>query len=338
MKQLLLLILLIIASKAVFPQNVTNIQVEQIGKKVHVNYTLDKTADITLHLSTDGGVTYSEPLKQVTGDVGKNIPTGTHSIIWDVLSEKDKLQGDNIVFKVKASSKSSIKENVNGVIFEMIYVEGGTFTMGCALEQGLGCLNEAMPAHQVTLSSFYIGKFEVTQALWQAVMDSNPSSFKGSNLPVEQVSWDDIQTFILKLNNLTGHTYRLPSEAEWEYAARGGNKSKGFQYSGSKDIDIVAWYYRNSSSATHSVGTKQPNELGIYDMSGNVWEWCQDWYGNYTSFSQTNPTGPSSGSNRVLRGSSWYADTETGCEVSFRISINSEYSDGDVGFRLVRVQ
>ena len=338
MKQTLLIILLIIATKLAISQNVTNVQVEQIGKKVHVTYTLDKTADITLHLSTDGGVTYSEPLKQVSGDVGKNIPAGTHTIVWDVLAEKEKLVGENIVFKVKANSKATIiKETVNGVTFEMVYVEGGTFTMGCTSEQGSECYDYEKPTHQVTLSSYYIGKFEVTQELWQAVMGSNPSYFKGSNLPVENVSWDDIQAFIRKLNSLTGHTYRLPTEAEWEFAARGGIKSNGYKYSGSYSLDQVAWYNDNSSSTTHSVGTKLPNEVGIYDMSGNVWEWCQDWYGTYTSNFQTNPQGASSGSFRVLRGGSW--DGSAGyCRVSNRIYSIPYGRDDSVGFRLFRVQ
>lgn len=195
------------------------------------------------------------------------------------------------------------KENVTakGVTFKMIAVEGGTFQMGS--EDGF--FDNVKPVHQVTLSSFFIGETEVTQELWQAVMGSNPSRFKGGKLPVEQVSWNDCQTFITKLNQLTGKTFRLPTEAEWEYAARGGNKSKGYTYSGSNTAGDVAWCWENSDGTTHEVATKAPNELGIYDMTGNVWEWCQDWYGLYSSDSQTNPTGPSSGSRRVDRGDAW---------------------------------
>jgi len=337
MKQFLLIILLIIATKVAFPQNVTNIQVEQIGKKVHVTYTLDKTADITLHLSTDGGVTYSEPLKQVAGDVGKAIPMGTHTIVWDVLADKDKLVGDNFVFLVKANSNKIITETVNGVTFEMVYVEGGTFTMGCTSEQGSDCESDERPTHQVTLSSYYIGKFEVTQELWKAVMGYNPSNFKSSNLPVEQVSWIDIQGFISQLKSLTGHSYRLPTEAEWEYAARGGNISNIYRFSGSNYIDQVAWFGNNSSSTTHSCGSKQPNELDIYDMSGNVWEWCQDWYGTFSPDSQTNPQGALISSYRVLRGGSW-PDNNKGCHNSSRGYGRPEYRANDFGFRLVRVQ
>ena len=186
----------------------------------------------------------------------------------------------------------------------------------------------------MTLSDYYIGETEVTQELWTAVMGNNPSNFKGNKKPVEKVSWDDCQEFVKKLNQLTGKNFRLPTEAEWEYAARGGNKSKGYKYSGSNTIDDVAWYTSNSGSKTHDVKTKQANELGIYDMSGNVWEWCQDWYGSYNSGSQTNPTGPSSGSSRVCRGGSWFNGARY-CRVSNR---NCYFPDGSfsyLGLRLV---
>ena len=190
---------------------------------------------------------------------------------------------------------------VNGVSFKMIAVKGGTFTMGATPEQ-TGANSNETPTHSVTLSDYYIGETEVTQELWSAVMGSNPSNFTGNmQRPVETVSWNDCQTFISKLNELTGETFRLPTEAQWEYAARGGNKSNGFLYSGSNTIDEVAWYCDNSSSTTHPVKTKAPNELGIYDMSGNVFEWCSDWYGSYSSAAQTDPAGPSKGASRVRR-------------------------------------
>ncbi|MDO5341751.1 MAG: formylglycine-generating enzyme family protein [Bacteroidia bacterium] len=221
---------------------------------------------------------------------------------------------------------------VNGVSFEMIAVEGGTFTMGATSEQGSDAYDDEKPTHSVTLSDYYIGKFEVTQELWEAVMGSNPSFFNGSNLPVEQVSWNDCQEFITKLNGLTGKNFRLPTEAEWEYAARGGNRSGGYKYSGSNNINDVAWYDNNSGS-THAVGTKSPNELGIYDMSGNVYEWCQDWYGSYSSGSQTNPQGPSSGSYRVLRGGCWHHNALI-CRVSSRSLITPDHGDSRLGLRL----
>lgn len=206
---------------------------------------------------------------------------------------------------------------VNGVSFKMIAVKGGTFTMGASSEQ-TGAYPDESPTHSVTLSDYYIGETEVTQELWRAVMGSNPSNFTGNmQRPVEKVSWNDCQTFITKLNELTGETFRLPTEAQWEYAARGGNQAQGRLYSGSNTIDDVAWYTSNSSSTTHPVKTKAPNELGIYDMSGNVWEWCSDWYGSYSSAAQTDPTGPSTGSSRVFRGGGWGSGA-TGCRVAFR--------------------
>lgn len=205
-------------------------------------------------------------------------------------------------------SESSYKDGVltiNGVQYKMVSVSGGTFQMG----SNDGNFDEK-PVHSVTLRSYYIGQTEVTQSFWKAVMGSNPSSFKGDNLPVECISWNDCQTFITKLNLLTGQEFRLPSEAEWEYAARGGNKSRGYKYSGSNSISNVAWYDRNSDDKTHPVATKQPNELGLYDMSGNVEEWCQDRYNSnyYSSSPSNNPAGPISGSDRVTRGGSWFND------------------------------
>ena len=216
---------------------------------------------------------------------------------------------------------------------EMVFVKGGTFTMGATAEQGSDAYDSEKPTHSVTLSDYYIGKYEVTQAQWRAVMGNNPSKFTGDNNPVEQVSWNDVQEFITKLNAQTGKRFRLPTEAEWEYAARGGNQSKGYKYSGGNSISEVAWYDNNSGSKTHPVGQKTPNELGIYDMSGNVWEWCQDWYGSYSSSSQTNPTGPSSGSYRVLRGGCWYTFAGI-CRVSNLTYYNPDYRSDYFGFRL----
>ena len=226
---------------------------------------------------------------------------------------------------------------VNGVSFNMIKVSGGTFQMGATSEQGSDAYDDERPVHSVTLSDYYIGETEVTQELWTAVMDNNPSEYKGTNLPVENVScWDDCQRFITKLNQLTGYTFRLPTEAEWEFAARGGNKSKHYKYSGSNDIGSVAWYDRNCVEGDEPppVAQKQPNELGIYDMSGNVWEWCNDWYGEYTSSAQTNPHNAASSTYRVIRGGSWrnYAGY---CRVSSRSSSFPASSNGALGLRLV---
>ena len=242
------------------------------------------------------------------------------------------------ISEAKASLEKERKERegiyeVNGVTFKMIAVEGGTFKMGATSEQGSDAESDERPVHSVTLSDYYIGETEVTQELWDAVMGTNPSYFKGSNKPVESISWNDCQEFIKKLNKITGKNFRLPTEAEWEYAARGGNKSKGYKYSGSNTIGSVAWYDSNSGDKTHDVKTKQANELGIYDMSGNVREWCQDWKGDYSSSSQTNPTAPSSGSIRVLRGGSWNRSARL-CRVSYRYYYDPDYRSNSLGLRL----
>ncbi|WP_302428054.1 SUMF1/EgtB/PvdO family nonheme iron enzyme [uncultured Prevotella sp.] len=222
----------------------------------------------------------------------------------------------------------------DGISIEMVRVEAGTFTMGATPEMK-DPYDDEKPTHQVTLTNdYYIGKYEVTQALWQAVMGYNPSNFKGDNLPVEQVNWYDCQEFISKLNNITGKKFRLPSEAEWEYAARGGKKSRGYQYSGSSNLSDVAWYEDNSGSKTHAVGSKQANELGIYDMTGNVWEWCQDWYGKYSRSSQTNPTCTNNGFYRVSRGGCW-GDAAWFCRSSYRYGRTSVYHYDFLGLRLV---
>ena len=220
---------------------------------------------------------------------------------------------------------------------EMMSVKGGTFTMGCTPEQGGECYSGEKPTRQVTLSDFYIGKYEVTQAQWKAVLgdDNNPSNFKGDNLPVENVSWRDVQFFITTLNQKTGGNYRLPTEAEWEYAARGGNKSQGYKYSGGNNINEVAWHGGNSEGRTHPVGAKAPNELGIHDMSGNVWEWVNDWYRDYNSGSVSDPQGPSKGSGRVRRGGSWGGDAR-GARVSNRFNANLVARSDYVGFRIAR--
>ena len=226
------------------------------------------------------------------------------------------------------------------ISYKMVFVEGGTFQMGSIDSEAD---DDESPVHSVTLSDYYIGETEVTQELWEAVMGSNPSYFKGSKNPVETMSWDGCQEFVKRLNELTGKNFRLPTETEWEYAARGGNKSRGYKYSGSDNISDVAWYDENacdgvgkssSDYGTHPVCTKLPNELGIYDMSGNVWEWCSDWYGDYSSSSQTNPTGPTSGSYRVYRGGCWGSSAQI-CRVANRYNHTPDFRGDKLGFRLV---
>lgn len=218
--------------------------------------------------------------------------------------------------------------------YGLIKVKGGTFTMGCTTEQGSDCESDEKPSHRVTLNDFSIGKYEVTQAQWRAVMGSNPSKFQNCDqCPVEQVSWEDIQLFLTQLNVKTGKKYRLPTEAEWEYAARGGNQSNGYKYAGSNVLSDVAWFTDNSDSKTHPVGGKRANELGLYDMSGNVWEWCQDWYGAYSSSAQTDPTGAASDSYRVYRGGGWLNRARY-CRVSDRYYYTPTVRYNGLGFRL----
>ena len=232
-----------------------------------------------------------------------------------------------------SSSDPAVKTvTVNGVSFSMIRVDGGTFMMGATSEQEEPDEDEK-PVHQVTLSSYYIGETEVTQELWQAVMGNNPSKHKGTNKPVDRVSWNDCQEFILKLNQQTGMNFRLPTEAEWEFAARGGNKCKGYQYSGSNKLKEVAWSL-NTIGFSRNVKQRKANELGIYDMSGNVFEWCQDWYGSYNAGSQMNPIGASLDTHRVCRGGSWNFDIRN-CRVASRSHFSPDVRSDIFGLRLV---
>ena len=252
-------------------------------------------------------------------------------------SQSKPTKGGTVKRVATKASYSNGTLTVNGIKYNMVWVDGGTFRMGATSEQGsdayLDAYLDEKPVHSVTLSGYYIGKTEVTQALWKAVMGSNPSRFKGDNRPVEGVSWDECQEFIRKLNSLTGRHFRLPTEAEWEFACRGGNNSRGYKYSGSNYIDNVAWYDGNSGNKTHPVATKLPNELGIYDMSGNVWERCSDWKGDYSSGAQTNPKGPYDGSERVDRGGGWFGDAG-GCRSSCRDYGDPDWRDSGLGLRL----
>lgn len=220
---------------------------------------------------------------------------------------------------------------------DMVYVEGGTFTMGAKADENYWDVEQAWPAHQVTVSGFYLCKYETTQALWQKVMGKNPSEYRGANHPVESISWNDIQEFIRKLNALTGKHYRLPTEAEWEWAARGGNRSQGYRYSGSNNIDEVAWYKKNTHDRHMPVGAKRPNELGLYDMSGNVYEFCGDGYAPYTADAQNNPCPAAADGDHPMRGGSFVGD-EFDCRCSCRFGQSPTYSHNHYGFRLALSQ
>ncbi len=267
----------------------------------------------------------------------------------------------NAVINIMLGKNSQVIKTftVNGVSFNMVEVEGGTFMMGATAEQASEALNNEKPPHQVTLSTFYIGQTEVTQELWVAIMGYNPSWFNGTgnasygsthtqdfgtNLqrPVEFVSWNECRDFVVKLCDLTGLYFSLPTEAQWEYAARGGSKSQGYIYAGSDSIDEVAWLYTNAyyytdsttfTTATQTVATKAPNELGLYDMSGNVCEWCLDYLGDYDNRPQTNPTGPPPGTYRVYRGGCWM-DYAKMCRVSRRFGAEPLSAGGSRGLRL----
>lgn len=232
---------------------------------------------------------------------------------------------------------------VKGVTFKMIEVKGGTFTMG-SLPNDESAYSNEWPAHSVTVSDFYIGETEVTQELWAAVMGISfeekmeqwiwyPHGI-GDKHPLYDISWDECQIFIQELNQISGMHFRLPTEAEWEYAACGGTRSKGYLYGESDYLSDFAWYIDNSNMETHPVSSLQPNELGLYDMIGNVQEWCSDWYEEYDSSSQVNPQGPTSGTTHVVRGSCWYYPPRS-CRPKFREDFDPDFMSDCVGFRLV---
>ncbi len=329
LKQFFLVSFFFITLTHLHARQVTNIRAEQEGKKNIIYYDLTgakqgRKFNISIYCSTDRGRYFDGALKSVSGDIGKNVTAGYNKkIIWDVLKDREKLTGDDIRFEVRAE--------IMGGTIEMVFVEGGIFQMG----SNSGGSDEK-PVHTVRIKSFYIGKYEVTQKQWREVMEKNPSRFSGcDNCPVENVSWNDVQEFISKLNAKTGMNYRLPTEAEWEYAARGGNKSRWYKYSGSNKVGDVAWYYENSEKKTHAIGFRQSNELGIYDMSGNVWEWCSDKYSHiyYKVTPVDNPKGPYTSDYKVLRGGSWF-NNEDSCRTANRNRLTTDFSYFNIGFRL----
>ena len=307
------------------------------GETLSLNEKLQTGKEISISTGQSGDKIYVDGNYVGVSPITSNLSYGSH----EIKAERNGKTVSKTINVAQNGGDSSVKLTfgnqtitVNGVSFKMIAVKGGTFQMGATSEQGSDANSDEKPVHNVTLSDYYIGETEVTQELWKAVMGNNPSYHRGyPQRPVEKVSWNDCQEFIKKLNQLTGKNFRLPTEAEWEYAARGGNKSLDYKYSGSDIVGVIAWYNSNSGSQTHDVKTKQANELGIYDMSGNVWEWCNDWYGSYSSSSQTNPKGSAAGSYRVLRGGSWYYNAKY-CRVSGRYDLNPGDASGNLGLRL----
>ena len=244
------------------------------------------------------------------------------------------------------AANQDFTETAWGINMKMIWVEGGDFLMGCTSEQGGDCGSDEQNVRRVTVDGFYIGMLEITQSQWEKVVGTSIYQQKtksnysntcgvGPDYPMYFVSWDEAMEFCRLLSNKTGRTYTLPTEAQWEFAARGGNKNEGTKYAGSNMIDAVAWYMDNSGNSTHIVGSKRANALSIYDMSGNVREWCKDWYADsYVSYDTNNPVGPSSGSSRVLRGGSWYYSASY-CRVAYRYYISPGSRHDDLGFRVV---
>lgn len=254
------------------------------------------------------------PLRVVFADYGERTLSGGSTYVLTIADESASTKAASNTGRRELSADGISDPVLANIVRNMVRVDGGTFIMG---SDNRKATDDVKNQHSVTLSDFYICKYEVTQEEWQAVMGRNPSAHNFvdvTSYPVDNVSWDDCQEFISKLNALTGMTFRLPTEAEWEYAARGGNKSKGYDYAGSAKIDDVAWYWSKSAAIksavsgnaySHPVGGKQPNELGLYDMSGNAYEWCADWWEPYGLRAQTNPKGPAEGTWRCKRGGSW---------------------------------
>ena len=316
-----------------------------------ISAVLDNSVQISMSSTNPNAILYIDGVEQGLASGVKKTTYGQHQILlkakgWHDYEMTINVSKSNLGFsfpmeEILPSRKSFTIGNVS---FNMILVDAGTFQMGTTSEQGKDYFGHGKPVHQVTLSPYYIGETEVTQELWEAVMGNNPSYHIGPKRPVDKVSWDDCNEFIKRLNSLTGNNFRLPTEAEWEFAARGGNKSRGYLYSGSNAAGDVAWYSGNCNSKTHNVATKSPNELGLYDMSGNVSEWCQDWFGSYSSGSQTNPKGPEIGTKikdewgnfggpyRVIRGGAYHQGED--CRVSVRHYSSSSYSSISDGLRI----
>ncbi len=358
MKKIILFLCLFCVYQYVTAQQIKNVKARQQGEEIIINYELvadddNQTFVVSVQLYEGETPDYIPKNRSLRGDVGENITRGKKQIIWAITEDIQTLKGDNFVFKVKArytqkpskpipkekpsepiNTQKTYTETIKGINFKMIYVEGGTFTIGCTTEQGDNCQDREKITKQITLNNYYMAETEVTQKLWKTVMGTNPSSFKDcDNCPVENVSYNEIINYFLpKLNKLTRKTYILPSEAQWEYAARGGKSTKKTKYSGSNNLIDVTWYYDNSGSKTHPVGQLSPNELGIYDMSGNVWEWCKDWYVNsYADYPDA-----SSGTHLVYRGGSW-VNFASYCRVTYRDYSAPSDKFTNLGLRLCRV-
>ena len=359
-----IIFLFVLASFTLSGQSITNVKFQQVGNIIEVTYNLenDLSTDISLLCSVDSGRTFSSPLKFVTGDTGKDVTPGKDKkILWDVLKEREMLYSGQVSFKIIGTVDLAGK---------MIHIQSGSFIMGCTNEQN-NCNDDERPVHKVILNEYSISKYETTVEQfkhfiestgyrtdadikgwsyvysgstyerrdginWKCDMNGAVRPLSEYNYPVIHISWNDAIAYCNWLSHKTGKTFRLPTEAQWEYAARGGNKSRGTQFSGSANLDVVAWYDTNSGSSTRPVGLKKPNELGICDMTGNVWEWCNDRYDEnyYQASPSNNPQGAGSGSDCVLRGGSWIIGTQVS-RVAYRNYSTPGNRDYDIGFRPV---
>jgi formylglycine-generating enzyme required for sulfatase activity len=328
------IVLLFVFALPLHAAEVKNENVRQQGNRVLFEFDVagepNEDAEINLTL-TIKGKTYTMDKLHLEGDVGKTKTGRGKKIYWNVLQDFPRGLSTRVEWDLSAGGGKIVKDPATGM--ELVFVKGGCYQMGDTFGDGE---YDEKPVHEVCVDDFYIGKYEVTQGQWKQIMGNNPSYFKncGDDCPVEQVSWNDAQKFINRLNQKSGGKYRLPTEAEWEYAARSGGKNE--KYSGGNDVDSVAWHNSNSNSKTHSVGQKQPNGLGIYDMSGNVWEWVSDWYdgGYYKNSPRNNPTGPNSGSNRVFRGGRWNSHAGN-VRAANRLFYIPAYRVDILGFRLL---
>lgn len=332
------IVIMMLGTMAARSQEITDIAFGVGNKELTLYYSLSRRSDVRVRVSVDQGRSFSEPLQNLSGDVGKNVAPGkARKIIAYDLQEIRGIDTSQIVFKVEVDDGSVEVAVFDTILFRMLPVLGGTFRMGCTQKVPDKYKYDAeYPVHEVTVSSFYMAEYEVTQKLWVAVMGDNPSRWTGNDsLPVEQVSWNNAQLFIARLSQLTGRHFRLPTEAEWEFAARGGIDDEDGAWPGENGkIDDYAWYCLNSKSVTHPVGQKRPNELGLYDMAGNVSEWCSDWMESYTKDKQSDPRGPKNGENRIMRGGSINSPSY-GCTVSDRSWYLPDHGYGYHGFRLV---
>jgi formylglycine-generating enzyme required for sulfatase activity len=336
MKRLLILIFLIafLVPATTFAAELKNERAQQEGNRLVIRYDLEgkeKDAEVGLTITVEGK-TYQSSELHVEGDVGK-LKTGKGKrVVWNILRDFPRGFRGAVDWELTTSG-DAFKDPTTGM--EMIFVKGGCYRMGDTVGGGEP---DEKPVHEVCVNDFYIGKYEVTQRQWQRIMGNNPSRFSncGDNCPVEQVSWNDTQDFIRKLNSQSGKQYRLPTEAEWEYAARSGGKGEKWAGTSSESsLGDYAWYSANSGGSSHPVGQKQPNGLGLHDMAGNVWEWCQDWYGGsyYSQSPRDNPGGPSSGSDRIYRGGCWRV-TARNLRAACRRGDYPGARDSFLGFRL----